>query len=51
MTATENLPDIYRFSCCFDVVRAAIEAMREHDARFQLHPDFFERDVVSVPGQ
>lgn len=43
--------DIYINNYGFNVVKETLRAMKEHDASYGLPEDFFEGEVIGVPGQ
>jgi hypothetical protein len=47
----ETPADIFQYAYGFDVVKDTIEAMREYQPDFQLPRDFFESEVIGVPGK
>ena len=46
-----SMQDTYKFNFGFDIVRATLKAMQDHNLAFRLPADFFECEVVGVPGQ
>ncbi|KAG9256277.1 FAD binding domain-containing protein [Emericellopsis atlantica] len=53
--APEQIPktpsDIFQYTYGFDVVRETLDAMRNYQPGFQLPHDFFESEVLGVPGR
>ena len=51
MVFVDNPTDIFQYTFGYDVVRETLRSMREYDGNFNLPADFFENEVVPVPGK
>lgn len=39
----------YKYNFGYDVVKAALDAMKKYDPSFELPSDYFEGEVIPVP--